>query len=442
MIAATTSQGAKVQMRKILSLVAVLALSACGGGGGSSPQPPPPPTTSPVITPQGYVTPQFTLSIPARTSSAIGRQPQFVSSATLSVVITLTADSVGIDPTTISGNPATTVISPTCGAGTCTVIVNGPPTPPGTDSFRIVTYDNAAPGSGNALNAAQLNNVTITAGQSNAQSVTLGAIPKTLTISAPTWTAGTQSQTQSLTVTAKDGHNDTIPTAQAPNVFYVDALGAPINITVSDPDTTLHGSCVTAAGPSACTSGAATSVTFSGPDTTRAFNYDGLAENPVTLTASASGATSGTVQFQPVLNAPVFNSSQATPSGVALSSSAEIDLFALTGIGSTGSESFTESGWTNTPYNHALTFANTGACTTGAGITATAMTDIATITVGANSTLNGTPFTATVVASPKTGSCPSKISDGLSLNATDGSATLTVTYTTSVITGSSKNRQH
>lgn len=428
-------------MRRFLSLAAVLALAACGGGGGgstpSAPQPPPP-TTAPQT---GYVTPQFTLRIPPRGGSSTGRTPNYISSATLSVVITLTADSVGIDPTTISGNPATTVVP----AGSCTTgcTVNGPPTPPGTDSFKIVTYDNNVPASGNALNAAQANNVTITAGQSNPVNVVLGAIPKTLTVSGvpAALNAGTQTQSSAVSVVAKDGHGDTIPTGNTPAIFYVDANGNAISVTLSDPDTTQHGSCLVASGTSTCTTGAATSVTFAGPDTTKSFAYDGLAENPVTLTASATGATGGTAPFQPNLNAPAFNSSQATPSGVALTGSAEIDLFSASGIGSTGTESFTESGWTNSPYNHALTFANTGACTTGTGITATSMADIATISVGANSITNGTPITATIVGAPKPGSCPSKISDGLSLNTTDGSATLTTTYTSSSIVGSSKRRQ-
>jgi hypothetical protein len=283
--------------------------------------------------------------------------------------------------------------------------VNGPPSPPGTDSFLIVTYDNNVPASGHALNAAQLNNVTITAGQTNPQSVVLGAIPATLSVSGvPTGvgalTAGTQSQTATVSVVAVDAAGVTIPTGHSPAVFYVDATGAAINVTLTDPDTNQHGSCVINTGTSTCTGGAGTSVTFAGPDDTKVLAYDGLAENPVTLTASASTATNGTASFEPKLNAPVFNGAQATPSpAVAQSGSAEIDLFATSGIGSTGTESFTESGWTNSVYNHALTFANTGACAAGAGL-ATAMSQIATISVGTNSATNGTPITATVVGSP------------------------------------------
>lgn len=419
-------------MRKILSLAAVLALAACGGGGGGSTTPTAPTPVAPATTApsSGYVTPQFTLRIPVRGSSAKGKAPQYVSSATASIVITLTADSVGIDPTTISGNPATTTITPGSCSPSC--VVNGPPTPPGTDSFRIVTYDNNVPASGHALNAAQLNNVTITAGTNNAESVTLGAIPASLAISnvpQGAFTAGTAGQTTALSIVATDAHGDTIPTSQSPAVKYVDATGAALTVTLSDPDTNAHGSCLVNTGTSTCTSGAPTSVTFTGPDDTRNLAYDGLAENPVTLTASATGVTSGTASTYPTLNAPVFNSSQATPSGVALTSSAEVDLFSPTGIGSTGTESFTESGWTNSPYNHALTV-SAGTCPAFESFSA-----------GTNSTTNGTPITVSVTGTPSANSCTATVKDGLTANTTDGSANLAVTYTTSAITASSKHRQ-
>jgi hypothetical protein len=433
-------------MRKTLTLAAIVALAGCGGGGGGTAPQQPTPTSAPIQ--QGsFVTPQFTIRIPARTTSGKDRKPQFVSSHTASVKITLTANSAGVTGI----QPATTDISPTCGAGGCTATVNGPPSPPGTDSFLVDTYDGTA-ATGNALNAAQLNGVVITAGTANSQSITLGAIPAggTLSIAAlpTTWHAGTTGQNATLSISAVDAHGDTIPAAQTPNVFFVDAAGNAVSVTVTDPDTSLHGTCV-AASTSSCTSGASTSVTFSGPDATQKFNYDGLGENPVTLTAAITGATSGTAAFQPILNAPVFNSSKATPTGVALSASPEIDLFATSLVGSTGTESFTESGWTNAPYNRALTFANTGTCTSGAGISATAMTDIADISVGSNSTIDGTPITATTRTTggaPKTGSCPSTISDGLGTttggsNTTGSSITLTVTYTTLSVTGQSKRRQ-
>ena len=427
-------------MRTTLSLFAVLALAACGGGGGgttpSAPSQPvgPPATMSPQ---NGYVTPQFTLRIPARGTST-ARAPKYVSSGTLSVVITLTADSAGIDPTTITGNPATTSIPAGSCASGCTV--NGPPTPPGTDSFTVVTYDNATPASGHALNAGQKNGVTITAGQSNAVTITLGAIPATLTVGTPaTKNAGTQGQTQTLTVTAQDAAGVTIPTGSS--IAYVDATGAAASVTVSDPDTASHGSCVRTGGSaSACTSGVATSASLSGPDAVANLDYDGLAEAPVTITASATGATSGSATFQPTLSAPAFNASHGTPAGVAQSGAAEIDLFAPSGVGSTGTQYFTEAGWTGSPYGHALTVAAGGSCSSGTGL-ATALSQIATMSAGTNDTTLGTPIVATVVASPTAGSCPAKVSDGLTGNSTDGSASLTVTYTSSSLSGSAKIRK-
>jgi hypothetical protein len=436
-------QGAMSDMRKILSLAGVLALAACGGGGGSStPTSPPPPVQQTTAPTSGYVTPQFTIRIPASTTSARGRKPQYVSAATKSVKITLTSNSVGVTGI----QPATTDISPTCGAGGCTATVNGPPSPPGTDSFLVQTYSATGAG-GSVLNAGQLNNVTITAGHDNPETITLGAVPSgTLSVAAlpTTWHAGTTGQNATLTISATDGHGDTIPSGQSPNVLFVDANGNAVSVTVTDPDTSQHGTCV-GTSTSSCTTGALTTVTFTGPDASAKFNYDGLAENPVTLTASLTGATSGTASFQPILNAPVFNGTPATPTGVALTGSPEIDLFATSGTGSTGTEYFTESGWTNDPYLHALTFTNTGACTSGAHITATSMADIATIVAGTNDATKGTPFAATTNTTggaPKPGSCPSVINDGLSSNTTEVTTTiLTVTYTTSSFTGSSKKRQ-
>ncbi len=357
-------------MRKFLALAAVLALAACGGGGGgttTTPTTPSNPGSTPTTTPSSkYVTPTFVIKIPPKGSKANfrgakARNPKYVSSTVLSVWIKLTADSAGVDVSTLSNNPAITNVNggapqPNCASG-CTV--NGPPSPPGTDSFTVVTYD-AANAGGSALDAAQLNSVSLTAGQANPETIVLGAIPITLSIEnvpsgVGSLAAGTQAQTDAVSIKAVDADGNTIPTGQSPSVQYADATGTPLVVTLADPDTNPHGSCLITSGTSPCTTGAATSVTFSSPDTTQLLAYDGLAENPVTLTASAPGATSATAAFAPALNAPVFNGTQATPSGVALSGSAEIDLLNTSGTGSTGSESFTENGWTNSPYGQALT---------------------------------------------------------------------------------------
>ena len=424
-------------MRKILTFVAVLALAGCGGGGGGSAPAPTPQQPQPSTQPQGtLVTPQFILKIPQRTDSK-SRAPKYVSSATLSVVVTLTADSVGITPGTISGNPATTTVSAgSCSSG-CTV--NGPPTPPGNRFVHRRDVRQRCAGERPRAQRGPAQQRDDQHGTNNVETIMLGAIPVTLSLSnvpsgAGSLAAGTTGQSTAISVVATDGHGDTIPTAQSPSVSYVDATGAPINITVTDPDTSQHGSCLVNSGTSSCTSGAATSVTITSPDDTRSLAFDGLAENPVTITASATGtgvSTSTTANFEPVLQTPVFNSSPATPAGVALSGSAEIDLFAPSGIGSTGTEYFTESGLTNSPYNSALTVSVPGGCST-----------IATASAGSNDTTNGTPIIATVVGSPVAGSCTMTVSDGLSLNSTEKSTSLTVTYTTSSVNANAKHRHN
>ncbi len=207
-------------MRKILTLAAVVALAGCGGGGGGSSAPAPAsPTTAPVGPTGNLVTPMFFIKIPARgKNSGKARRPQYVSSTVLSVSVALTADSVGITPSSLANNPAvTTVPAGTCNSG-CSIA--GPPSPPGTDSFTVVTYDAAAAG-GSALNAGQLNNVTVTAGSANSETITLGAIPATLSLSnvpAPglgSFSAGTQSQSAFVSVVASDADGNVIPTSKS-----------------------------------------------------------------------------------------------------------------------------------------------------------------------------------------------------------------------------------
>ncbi len=65
-------------MRKILALLAMMALAGCGGGGGSNtapnPNPPAPPTTAPQ---GGLVTPTFTLNL-GKSGSTASRDPKYI----------------------------------------------------------------------------------------------------------------------------------------------------------------------------------------------------------------------------------------------------------------------------------------------------------------------------------------------------------------------------
>ncbi len=345
-------------MRKILTFAAVLALAGCGGGGGAAAAPRRrrrARSRRNADRAAEQLRPAAVLHQSSAAHERESRARRSTSASTIqSIKIALTADSNGVPVGTIGGNPAETDINfASCGGG---CVVNGPPSPPGTDSFTVVTYD-ATGAAGNALNAGQLNNVAITAGQSNPETITLGAIPASLAISNVPYgvgslAAGTTGQTTAISVIAKDADGNTIPTGQSPAVYYVDATGAAINVTVSRSGherarLVRHRQRYVDVHERRRNVG---HVLGSGHhEATRVRRSRGEPGNAHRL--REHGATSGTAVFEPVLNAPVFNGTPATPSGVAENGSPEIDLFATTLVGSTGTEYFTESGWTNSPYN-------------------------------------------------------------------------------------------
>lgn len=407
-------------MRRFLAFATILALTACGGGGGGSSSPVATPTTAPTGgAPSGkLVTPTFTLRIPAPGSkgSSAKRSPKFVSPSTLSVVITLNSDSAGVNPTTISGNPATTNVNGTSGLS-CTAgcTVNGPPSPPGSDNFTVTLFDNVN-GTGNALSSAT-QTFTINSGTANSNPITLLGIVASIVINgvpaANAFTAGTASSS-TLTVTALDADGNTITGTYN------------TTITVSDPDTLSDGSSVAATtcpAQGAETTVAASSVTFTSDASTAKFCYNGIAESDRTLTSSATGVSAGnagTASFQPQLAAPAFVAGSGTPVGVVNGS--EIDLFAPTGTGSTGSVNFTEAGWTGAPFSQLLT-ATAGTCTSGGPLSTFA-------TLGTAASGGATQITATATATPVVGLCAVTVADGVTGNPTDATASFNVSYTT------------
>jgi hypothetical protein len=410
-------------MRKYLGLVTVLALPACGGGGGGGAMAAVPGSTVPPSgtgTSSNYVTPTFKITIPPRSGSAIAKSPAFVSSGTQSVTITLTADSIGVNPTTLVGNPATTTVSgTTCGTG-CTV--NGPPSPVGSDSYTITTFDTSA----HALNT-NSGTYTIAEGVNNAETITLNGIPASIAINGlpatNAFTAGS-SNVATMTVTVADADGETITGT------YQNA------VTVTDPDTNSDGSsvttgtCRTSTTPSATVT--QTSATFTSSTSSANFCYLGLGENPLTLTSSAagvSGGSAGTAAFQPQLSAPAFVAGSGTPASIVVGSAPpDVQLNATSGTGSTGSANYIELGWTNAPYNQTL-IAAAGTCSIGGPFSTYATIGRASVTPG--TTTGATQFTMTAIGSPAAGACPTTIGDGLSANSTDVNATLDSSYTIS-----------
>jgi hypothetical protein len=418
-------------MRKILTLLAMMALAGCGGGGGgtapSNPNPQPPaPTSAPQA---GLVTPQFTFVFPTKSGSSKTRNPSYINgTATLSVKITLISNNG--TPTTVTNPSVTTDVngaSPTSCNPSCTI--PGPPSPPGTDRYSVTTYD-ATGGSGNVLSTAT-KDFTIVAGSANTGlSIVLFGVVSSLAISGvPSPNAGTTPADTTLTVAAKDAANGTITGTYGDNstgAGYIGNLslnGTPVTVTINETDA--NGATLVAGG--SATQNSTTSVTLHSSSDSVKLHYAGLAENQKTITVAATGASNVTANFQPVLQP------------ISPTSGTEIDLYVDSttgGTGSSGTQNFTEPGFTGAPYNQTFNFTFTP--TSGF---ATACNLVATISQGTGA--NGGKFTATAPASsapPTAGSCDLVINDGLTQAGHTSTATTVVTYTTSSVGASSKRR--
>jgi hypothetical protein len=406
-----------------VALIAAASVAACGGGGGGGTSPIITPTSAPTTpTQSNLVTSQFVIVVPSGTSAG-ARKPQFVSSASLSITITLTNPPAGLSPTSVSTNIS---------GSTCTVatpcIVNGPPSPPGVaDTFQLTTFD-ATGGAGNALDSGSVT-FTPTAGQANtAPTVTMKGIPFSITITGvpSNFNANTASQTANLTVTVKDHSGQTITGTYANPVRITD-LDAEETPGHADAPfaTNLTGTHVVGGG---CPPFFYCVDLLTDTDTIT-LNYGGLAENPVVLASSATGVTggnAGTATFTPIVQAIVKDSGPTTTLG-----GDGIDLFtndAGSTVGYSGTEQYKEPGFTNSPYSKSLSITGAGACST-----------FATLSTGANDTTHGTPFTATAIASPVAGVCTITVTDSLT-DQPNALPTFKVTYTTETVPVQSKYR--
>jgi len=408
----------------------MMALAGCGGGGGgtnTAPNPNPPVQATTAPTQGNLVTPTFTLNLGPKSGSTAQRNPKYINgTASKSVKITLVSNNG--TPTTVTNPSVTTDLNGGAGTTSCpgSCTVPGPPSPPGTDRYTVTTYD-AAGGSGNVLSTAT-KDFTIVAGSANTGlTIVLFGVVKSFSISGvPSPNAGTTPADTPLTVNALDADNGTITGTYGDNstgAGYISDLalnGTPVTVTINE--TNANGATLVATG--GATQNSTTSVTLHNNSDGVSLHYAGLAENQKTITAAATGATSGTANFQPMLQA-------ITPA-----SGTEIDLFVDSttgGTGSTGGQTFTEPGFTGT---YAQSFTFTFTMTSGYS---TPCDQIATIT----QTSPGV-FTATAPAAskpPAAGSCDLTINDNLTQAGHTSTATTKVTYTTSSVGASSKHRK-
>jgi hypothetical protein len=372
-----------VRLENVRSFIAVLfvfSLSACGGTSSTTPSSLPTPT--PGHTGNGQLVPtSFSITVPSSTSA--NRRPSYITANVQSVTITLDTVNGGAPPSGITTSVTANLTG--CASG-CTVA--GPASPPGSDGFTLTTFDGTNAG-GNAISTTS-QTFTIAAGQANSNSVTLLGVPKTFTIAGiPGGAAGTPfASPATLTLTVKDADGNPITGSYA----------NPVTVTDSDTSSLTQGTSLSVNGGPA-----ATSVTVNTSSDTLTLNYGGLAIAPAAVKANASGATAQTATFTPTLSPIVYTGPLNGPTP-------EIDLYATSGTGASGTFSVSEAGLTNTPYNKTLTATPSGSCATIGNLSATV----------------GTSFAATAVSSPTAGSCSISVTDGLGQ-----SKSVTLTYTTS-----------
>ena len=421
-------------MRKIFALLAMLAVAGCGGGGGANSAPFQP--SQPIATtapPAGdLVTPTFTLNLGGKTGSGTSRSPQYIDGVnTLSVKITLVSNNG--TPTTVTNPSVTTNVNGTSGTPcnpTCTVA--GPPSPPGTDRYTVTTYD-ATNGTGNALSLAT-KDFTIVAGTANTGlAITLFGVVKTFAVSGvPAPNAGTTPADTTLTITVKNAAGGTITGTYGDNSTGAGYItggglnGTPVTVTINE--TNALGA--TLVGSGGATQNTTTSVTLHNDAEVLKLHYAGLAENVKTITVAATGATTNnSTTFQPVLQA------------ISPASGTQIDLYVDSttgGTGSTGSQTFTEPGFTGATYQQSFSFTFTP--TSGF---VTPCNQIATISQGTGANVGQFTATAPTAATPPAaGKCDLVINDNLTQGGHTSTATTVVTYTTSSVSASSKHRKN
>jgi hypothetical protein len=203
---------------------------------------------------------------------------------------------------------------------------------------------------------------------------------------------------------------------------FADSNGAPLTIHVTDPDPLTYGTSLTGTNPGTGCTGSC--VDLKSSTDTLTLDYGGQAENAVTFFVTATGTLNRGISgssnvFTPTLKPITY------VSGPEVASAPEVDLFTTdsgSATGYSGTETFQELGFTNSPYDQSLSLEGAYACSTFASLTGST-----------------TAFTATAIASPVAGSCTLTVADGLS-DQTNTLPTFVVTYTTSSITGNAKHR--
>lgn len=272
------------QIRATFAFTTICTLAACGGAGGTVPHAGAQATTAPYDGPTANAT--FSFKIPVAAPNA-RRKPNYISSATKSIKVTLNSASALTSGQVTSYNSRSwgtlntgTLPNTTCPASgpfySCTMTLA---LPPGSDNLTFTTYDNTN-GTGNVLSQ-QEQTLTITVGQANTFSVTFDANANTMTIASST------NFCQSGNIGAVFGSVGTSPVSFA--VSYTDAAGKTI-LSPGLPKLEIEDNTSTYQTSSGTINGTGGTVAFSINQSSQSF----------TLTPSSSTITGATVNIKAV----------------------------------------------------------------------------------------------------------------------------------------------
>jgi hypothetical protein len=340
------------------------------------------------------------------TTATVGLDALSISPNSVSVRVVLTTVN-GVPPKAGVATAAITALPSTCQTAGCTVAA--PQSPAGNDAYALTIYDGAN-ASGNIL-ATGTASAAIAAGKANVITAPqLSKVPAFLVFSGlATANAGT-TFTHSLTLSVQD----------ADHAAIIGTYSTPITVTDADTSAIAQGTSISLNGAAA-----SRSATLARSSDTMTFTYGGLAIPAVTVTASATGATNGSVTFTATLQPIVFTDPDTN-------NTPEIDLYnpATGSPGNSGTFSLTQPGWAGSPYGKNFTYALAG---TGLPSTTTNCSSY-TVTPASGT---ATSFTVSVGASSVAGSCT------MTLTGAPGTATQAVvlTYSTGSIGVSGKHHK-
>jgi hypothetical protein len=356
----------RFRLPSILAMSAAISLAACSGHSGGQVLP----NTDPGFgADRAGVQPLFgdadgIDAKPPATNVAVKLGGVSLSSGAKSVVVTLTKQG------TKAVKPAKKTITNFTGAGSikCTTTkgctVPGPQAAAGSDTFTVVTFD-ALKGKGSQL--ATLTVVAKIKATKTTVNVTLKKIVKTAAVANANGTAGTAKAATALALSVKDADGNVV----------VGTYNNPV--TVADADattaTTLSGGV-----------GSAKSQVFSSSTQSLKLAYSGLAIVSPKITPSGSGiaGTAGTFTVSLGNIAAVIVPTPKTTN--------QVDLYALSGTGSSATIALTQPGWKGGAFNNAFTTSlafGSGNCGANSGAAGYKITGSgAAFTTAINATLN------------------------------------------------------